>query len=158
VAILSSAVATVYSNKMTPFLTGKGLPAPAMKAASGSIGGTKDVLLIAQHMGRITQQQYDLVWTKAVASYMSSMHVATALSAGLVIVALIILIWRLPAQAEAVAWAAAPSGAAPLPEGELDALEADASSQIKDVDDRALAHGDVEVDVDGVRDITSGTN
>jgi hypothetical protein len=80
---------------------------------------------------------------------MVSFHVATALSAALVLIALVILLWRLPAKAEAVAWAAH-TGTGPAEEPTLDKLESNASTQIVDVDDRALAHGDVDVEVDGV--------
>jgi MFS transporter, DHA2 family, multidrug resistance protein len=135
VAVLSSAVATVYSNKMTTLLAGK-VPAPYFKAATGSIGGTKEVISRGLAAGRISQAQYDAVWNLAVKTYMSSFHVATAMAAVLVLIALVILLIWLPAKAEAVAWAAAaPTGA------DLTELESDAASQIHQVDDKALAHG-----------------
>jgi EmrB/QacA subfamily drug resistance transporter len=149
VAIISSVVATVYSNKMTPLLTGKGLPPEALHAATGSIGGTREVVLQAKSAGKIDAAQALAVTQAAKSSFMVSFHVATALSAGLVLLALLILLWRLPAKAEAVAWAAH-TGSGPAEEPTLDKLESNASTQIVDVDDRALAHGDVDVEVDGV--------
>jgi hypothetical protein len=99
--------------------------------------------------GKIDPAQALAVTQAAKSSFMVSFHVATALSAGLVLIALLILLWRLPAKAEAVAWAAH-TGTGPAEEPTLDKLESDAATQITDVDDRALAHGDVDVEVDGV--------
>jgi len=149
VAVLSSVVATVYSNKMTPILTGKPLPPAAFKAATGSIGGSFEVIKKLGETGKATPEQLLGFKQAAIDSFMVAFHTATALSAGLVVIALAILLWRLPAKAEAVAWAAQPASAA---DSDVDALEGSAAAQVTDVDDRALAHGDLDVTVEGVRE------
>jgi DHA2 family multidrug resistance protein-like MFS transporter len=110
VAILSSVVGTVYSNNMSPLLQGKGLPPEALAAATDSIGGTNEIADRLAASGTVPETLIDQLRQAANDSFMPALHTAAFVSAGLLVIAIaVVLIW-LPAKAEAVAWAGSHPG------------------------------------------------
>jgi hypothetical protein len=110
VAILSSVVGTVYSNNMGPLLAGKGLPPEALAAATDSIGGTNEVADRLAATGTAPAPLIDQLRQAANDSFMPALHTAAFVSAGLLVIAIaVVLVW-LPAKAEAVAWAGSHPG------------------------------------------------
>jgi len=113
VAILSSVVGTVYSNNMTPLLADKGLPPEALAAASDSIGGTTEVATALAKSGTVPPAAIDQLLQAANDSFMPALHAAAFVSAGLLVVAIAVVLFWLPAKAEAAAWTGSGSGKAP---------------------------------------------
>ena len=110
VAILSSVVGTVYSNNMSPLLAGKGLPPEALAAATDSIGGTNEVADRLAETGTVPAPLIEQLRQAANDSFMPALHTAAFVSAGLLVIAIaVVLVW-LPAKAEAVAWAGSHPG------------------------------------------------
>jgi len=105
VAIISSIVATVYFRKIDPVLPST-LPESLRGVASDSIGGAYEVAgkLVAQ--GKATAAQVAPLIDAANASFMTAFHVAAICSLVLLLSALTLIVLRLPAQAQAVAWGA----------------------------------------------------
>src|SRR6478609_8388353 len=104
VAILSSVVGTVYSNNMTPLLADKGLPPEALAAASDSIGGTTEVATALAKTGTVPQSAINQLLQAANDSFMPALHTAAFVSAGLLVTAIAVILFWLPAKAEAAAW------------------------------------------------------
>ena len=113
VAILSSVVGTVYSNNISPVLAGKGLPPEALTAATDSIGGTNEVADRLASSGTVPPSVVDQLRQVANDSFMPALHTAAFVSAGLLAVAIAVIVLRLPAKAETVAWAGSAPGAVP---------------------------------------------
>jgi hypothetical protein len=110
VAILSSVGGTVYSYNMSPLLQGKGLPPEALAAATDSIGGTNEVADRLAASGAVPAPLIDQLRQAANDSFMPALHTAAFVSAGLLVIAIaVVLVW-LPAKAEAVAWAGSHPG------------------------------------------------
>jgi len=105
VAILSSVVGTVYSNNMTPLLEGKPFPPEVLEAASDSIGGTNEVADRLAATGAVPASVIDQLRQASYDSFMPALHTAAYVSAGLLVIAIAVILLRLPAKAEAVAWA-----------------------------------------------------
>jgi EmrB/QacA subfamily drug resistance transporter len=115
VAVLSSVVAVVYSHNIDPLLAGKGLPPELVGAASDSIGGTNGVADALEQSGRVPAAAIEALRQAGNDAFMPALHMAALLSVVLLVLAVGIILWRLPARAEAVAWAGgteAPSDAA----------------------------------------------
>ena len=112
VAILSSVVGTVYSNNITPLISDKGLPPDALAAATDSIGGTTEVASALARNG-VPQSSIDQLLQAANQSFLPALHTAAFVSAGLLVIAIAVILLRLPAKAEAVAWAGSGPGSAP---------------------------------------------
>src|SRR6478736_4002845 len=143
VAILSSVVGTVYSNSMTPLLEGKPLPPEALQAATDSIGGTNEVADRLAASGSVPPAVVEQLRQAANDSFMPALHTAALVSAGLLVLAIIVILWRLPAKAEAVAWAGSGPGSAPT--GNQDAESRvhtvdEAAGDLEHIDDTPLAH------------------
>ena len=73
---------------------------------------------------------------------MPALHTAALVSAGLLVIAIAVILWRLPAKAEAVAWAGSGPGSAPA--GDQDAESRvhtvdEVSNDLPDVDSAPLA-------------------
>jgi len=113
VAILSSVVSTVYSNNMSPLLEGKPLPPEALQAATDSIGGTNEVADRLAATGSVPPAVIEQLRQAANESFMPALHTAALVSAGLLVIAIAVILWRLPAHAEAAAWAGSGPGSAP---------------------------------------------
>src|SRR6478672_156856 len=96
VAILSSVVGTVYSNNMTPLIEGKGLPPEAFAAATDSIGGTTEVASALAKTG-VPQSSIDQLLQAANQSFLPALHTAAFVSAGLLVIAIAVILLRLPA-------------------------------------------------------------
>jgi DHA2 family multidrug resistance protein-like MFS transporter len=102
VAVISSVVAVVYSDKVLPQVSS--LPAGARKAASDSIGGAYGVArLLPADAARSLQDV-------ANSAFMHALHAAALMAAALMLIALVIILLWLPAKAEAVAWGNRPAG------------------------------------------------
>jgi len=138
VAILSSVVGTVYGNNMGPLLQGKGLPPEALSAATDSIGGTNEVADRLATTGTVPSAAIEQLRQAANDSFMPALHAAAFVSAGLLIVAILVILLRLPAKAEAVAWA----GSHPGPSSPTTPGDGNAESRVHFVDEAGddLAH------------------
>ena len=74
---------------------------------------------------------------------MPALHTAALVSAGLLVIAIAVILWRLPAKAEAVAWAGSGPGSAPA--GNQDAESRvhsvdEAGNELADIDSTPLEH------------------
>ncbi len=147
VAILSSVVGTVYSNNMSPLLEGKPLPPEALQAATDSIGGTNEVADRLAASGSVPPAVVEQLRQAANESFMPALHTAALVSAGLLVIAIAVILWRLPAKAEAVAWAGSGPGSAPT--GNQDAESRvhsvdEAGNELADIDSTPLEHAPVD--------------
>jgi DHA2 family multidrug resistance protein-like MFS transporter len=113
VAVISSVVAARYSSAMSSALSGSPLPADLRDVASDSVGATYEVAERLQSSGQATLEQADQLRAAADAAYLPAFHVAAYMGVGLILLALVIFLIWLPAQAEAVAWQAGGSSAPP---------------------------------------------
>ncbi|MFN8169650.1 MAG: MFS transporter [Candidatus Nanopelagicales bacterium] len=141
VAIISSIVAVVYANNLTPKLEASALPADLQAVASDSIGSTFGVADKIDQLGTAPAGATAALRQAGIDAFMPSLHTAGFISFGLLLVALLIFVTRLPAKAEAVAWAGAPGGApaGPADSGSVEGDGApDAAHQVHVVDE----HGD----------------
>jgi EmrB/QacA subfamily drug resistance transporter len=114
VAILSSVVGTVYSNNIGPLLEGRGLPPEALSAATDSIGGTNEVADRLAASGGVPASAIEQLRQAANDSFMPALHTAAFVSAGLLVIAIAVILLRLPAKAETVAWTGSGPGSAPV--------------------------------------------
>jgi DHA2 family multidrug resistance protein-like MFS transporter len=114
VAILSSVVGTVYSNNIGPLLEGRGLPPEALSAATDSIGGTNEVADRLAASGAVPASTIEQLRQVANESFMPALHTAAFVSAGLLVIAIAVILLRLPAKAETVAWTGSGPGSAPV--------------------------------------------
>ncbi len=114
VAVISSVVATKYSGAMSTALEGSPLPPDLQSAATDSVGATYEVAAGLQASGRATAEQADMLRSAADAAFMPAFHVAAYMGLALLLMALVIILIWLPAQAEAVAWRAGGTSA-PVP-------------------------------------------
>jgi EmrB/QacA subfamily drug resistance transporter len=105
VAILSSVVAAVYSSNIDPVLAGKGLPPELLATASDSIGGTNAVADMLAASGQAPAAAIEALRQAGSEAFMPALHTAALLSVALLVTAVAIIVWKLPARAEAVAWA-----------------------------------------------------
>ncbi|MCU0264397.1 MAG: MFS transporter [Candidatus Nanopelagicales bacterium] len=104
VAIISSVVASKYSGSMSSALEGSPLPAELQATASDSVGATYEVASQLQASGRATAAQADALRAAADAAFLPAFHIAAYMGLALLLIALVIILIWLPAQAEAVAW------------------------------------------------------
>ena len=142
VAILSSVVGTVYSNNITPLISDKGLPPEALAAATDSIGGTTEVASALAKNG-VPQSSIDQLLQAANQSFLPALHTAAFVSAGLLVIAIAVILLRLPAKAEAVAWAGSGPGSAPTgdqsAENRVHTVD-EMSGELSHVEDSPLGH------------------
>jgi EmrB/QacA subfamily drug resistance transporter len=104
IAVLSSVVAVAYTNSIEGQPGIADLPQPLQGAVTDSIGGAYEATGRAVAAGALDPAQAAGIQSAAVDSFMGAFHLA-ALGAGLlVLIALILLLWRLPAEAEHAAW------------------------------------------------------
>lgn len=115
VAVISSVVATSYSGSMSDALEGSPLPADLQAVASDSVGATYEVADQLQASGQVTADQAEVLRSAGDAAFLPAFHTAAYLGLGLLLIALLIILIWLPAQAEAVAWKA--GGTSALPDG-----------------------------------------
>ncbi len=101
VAIVSTVVATLYTNQLRPSV--QQLPQGARDAALDDIQSAAGV---AQTIGGTTGQALK---DAADLAFLHALHWAAILSALMTFVAAVVILWRLPAEAETVAWAVAPA-------------------------------------------------
>ena len=113
VAILSSVVGTVYGNNIGPVLAGKGLPPEALTAATDSIGGTNEVADRLAASGTVPSSVVEQLRQVANDSFLPALHTAAFVSAGLLAIAIAVILLRLPAKAETVAWSGSAPGTSP---------------------------------------------
>jgi MFS family permease len=108
VAILSSVVGSVYRGRIGDTLAGSPLPANLRGPASDSIGATYEVAgrLAA---GGVPPAAVGRLEEAANQAFMPAFHAAAFVSAGLLIIAVILFAGWLPAKPETVDWAATPS-------------------------------------------------
>lgn len=104
VAVLSSLVAVAYSNSMESKPGIDQIPEPAREAITDSIGAAYEVVGRGLSGGQIQPAQAVAIQNAAVDSFMGAFHLAALASAVLVLIGLIVLVLRLPAQAEHAAW------------------------------------------------------
>lgn len=105
VAILSSVVASVYSHRISGDLRGTALPGNLQQAASDSIGATYEVAGQLAQRG-VPAAQIQRLLDAANSSFMPAFHLAALVAMGLLIVAVVVVLTRLPTQAETVDWSA----------------------------------------------------
>ena len=162
VATLSSVFSTVYSSKISSSvvdgLLGPGMPVDAreraVSAATESIGGAYGVADRLEAAGATAAA--DQLRLAAADAFMPALHTASFIALGLLVLALIVFLVWLPANAEAASWSAGGSVAPPsvVPGGRVEADgEADALHQVHLVveDPEHLAHVDeapLELDVE----------
>jgi MFS transporter, DHA2 family, multidrug resistance protein len=107
VAIVSSVVANLYASRLKPSVVD--LPPAARTAALDDIQAAAQVAAsIGGDKGQALKQAADL-------AFLHALHWAALLSALMSVVAAGVILWRLPAQAETVAWAAGATPAASAP-------------------------------------------
>ena len=99
VAVVSSVVATMYSNKLSPAVTA--LPSDARKAALDDI---QSAAVVAGQVGGTAGQQ---LFDAATTAFLHALHWAAILSGLMTLAALVVIQLRLPATAETAAWEAA---------------------------------------------------
>lgn len=104
IAVLSSVVAVLYSNSMesTPGLDQ--VPEPARAAMTDSIGAAYEVVGRGLDSGQLQPAQAVALQNAAVDAFMQAFHVAALASGVLVLIGLIVLALRMPAQPEHAAW------------------------------------------------------
>jgi len=147
VAILTSIEGTLYSNKIADRLSGIALPEQVKTALSDSVGATYYIAQSLQDKGTITAAQADALRQAGSEAFIPSLHVVAYISLAMLLIALLVYILWLPAQAEAVSWhsgsSAAPVAAAPggriEADGDPDALH---QAHLVDEDPEHLAHID----------------
>jgi hypothetical protein len=100
---------------MSDALEGSPLPADLRALASDSVGATYEVADQLQASGQVTADQAEVLRSAGDAAFLPAFHTAAFLGLGLLLIALLIILIWLPAQAEAVAWKA--GGTSALPEG-----------------------------------------
>jgi hypothetical protein len=137
VAIISSIVAVVYANNLAPVLEKTALPADLQAVATDSIGSTFGVAEAIDKAGTAPAGATDALRQAGIDAFMPSLHTAGFISLGLLIVALITFLTRLPANAEAVAWAGAggPGGEPAQGQGVVGDGAPDAAHQVHVVDE-----------------------
>jgi hypothetical protein len=140
VAIISSIVAVVYANNLTPVIEKSALPANLQAVATDSIGSTFGVADAIDKAGTAPAGATDGLRQAGIDAFMPALHTAGFISLGLLLVALVIFLTRLPANAEAVAWAGAgvPSAGPGAGSGVEGDGAPDAAHQVHVVDE----HGD----------------
>jgi EmrB/QacA subfamily drug resistance transporter len=104
IAVLSSLVAVSYSNSMQSAESIADLPTALQTPVTDSIGGAYEATSRAVGAGLLTPEQAAVIQSQAVDSFMTAFRLAAIGSALLILVALIVLLWRLPAQPEHAAW------------------------------------------------------
>lgn len=144
VAILSSVVGTVYSNNISPLLEGKGLPPEALSAATDSIGGTNEVADALSASGTVPASTVDALRQAANDAFMPALHTAAFVSAGLLVIAIAVILLRLPAKAEAVQWSGSAPSTNPNDDASSDATsDGDAEARVHLVDEAGDGLADV---------------
>ena len=118
VAVISSLVAVVYSNAMGNQEVVSKLPVSLQAPVTDSIGSAYEASGQAVAAGALQPAQAAAIQSAAVDSFMQAFHLVALSSAMLVLIALVGMLWRWPAQPEQVAWGA-DSGTAG-PEAEAD--------------------------------------
>jgi hypothetical protein len=104
IAVLSSLVAVVYSNSMAGKEGIGQLPQILQAPVTDSIGGAYEATGRAVAAGALQPEQAAAIEAAAVDSFMQAFHLAALASMLLVVLALAILVWRLPVQPEHAAW------------------------------------------------------
>ncbi|MEI2641052.1 MAG: MFS transporter [Candidatus Nanopelagicales bacterium] len=104
VAVLSSVVAVVYANSMNDTRGIDQLPDVLKTPVTDSIGGAYEATGRALAAGALQPEQASAIQNAAVDSFMQAFHLAAFASMVLVLVALLVLLLRLPAQPEHAAW------------------------------------------------------
>lgn len=104
VAVLSSLVAVVYSNAMASAAGISDLPAQLRGPVTDSIGAAYEATSRAVGAGVLQPEQAATIQSAAVDSFMHAFHLAALGSALLIVIALTVLLLRLPAQPEHAAW------------------------------------------------------
>ncbi len=107
VAFMSALVGAVYSDRIGPVLDGRGLPAPLLAAAKDSIGSAYGVADVLAASGQVPAAAVDALRQAANDAFMPAFHIAAYSAVGLLLLAVAVILWRLPAQAETVQWAGA---------------------------------------------------
>lgn len=106
VAVMSSVVASVYARDISAVLARTSMPDPVRAVATDSVGAAFDVAAQLQAAGRITAQEAQSLRDAGIAAFMPAFHAAIWIALALLLLALVIFLRWLPAQAEAVAWQA----------------------------------------------------
>lgn len=144
VAIIASIVGTVYSNQFTAKIEGLRLPGPVADLAADSIGATYEVAGRLQGTGKISAAQADGLRAAGTDAFMPAFHIASYIGVGLLLLALMIFLLWLPAQAEAVAWEQGPGGgpdAGPSPDAAHSVHVVDEDPEhLRRVDEAPLEH------------------
>jgi hypothetical protein len=109
IAVIASAVAVVYANGIEQKLPG--FPPEVVDQASDSIGATHGLINAAVEQGRVTVAQADALLAQADEVFLNSLGVASLLAVLLILTALVLVVLRLPATPEVVAWGANAEGA-----------------------------------------------
>ncbi len=104
IAVLSSVVAVAYSNTMDDKPGIAALPAQLQVPVTDSIGGAYEATGRAVAAGALEAQQAVAIQSAAVDSFMQAFHLAALGSALLILIALVVLLTRLPAEPEHAAW------------------------------------------------------
>jgi EmrB/QacA subfamily drug resistance transporter len=104
IAVLSSVVAVVYSNSMADKAGIAQLPPALQDPVTDSIGGAYEATGRAVAAGVLEPQQAQAIQAASVDSFMQAFHLSALGSALLILIALVVLLMRLPAQPEHAAW------------------------------------------------------
>lgn len=104
IAVLSSVVAVMYSNSMEGKQGIGQLPQVLKAPVTDSIGGAYEATGRAVAAGVLQPAQAVAIQSAAVDSFMQAFHLAALVSMLLVVLALAVLVWRLPVQPEHAAW------------------------------------------------------
>ena len=107
IAVISSVVAMIYSDRIAPALST--LPPDVAGTAEDSVGATYEV---AKQIGG---DAADALRTAGAEAFLGSLRWGALISAALAALALVLIVWRLPAKAEAVDWAGGLGGAGRAP-------------------------------------------
>jgi EmrB/QacA subfamily drug resistance transporter len=133
VAVMSSIISLVYVNRITPVINASPLPDSLKSTASGSIGATNGVADALAASGKVPAAAVQRLRQAGFDAFMPSLHWAAGLSVALMVVAVLLILWRLPAKAEAVAWTGSH-------ETDTDAVDAAHSVHVVSEESGDLAH------------------
>lgn len=106
VAIVSTIVATIYSNQMKLALSNAAISLPNQLAneVTDSVGSAFGATGALAQSGQLPTGLAGQIQELAIDSYMTSFHSAVLIGAAVVLVALIVMAWKMPKVSEVAAW------------------------------------------------------
>jgi len=116
VAAISTLVATIYSSQMNSALMNAAisLPGNATKEVTDSIGAAFGAAEGLTQSGLISAPVANQIQEFAIASYMTSFHTAVIVGAVIVLIALVVMAWKMPKVTTNAAWGQSETTSKPI--------------------------------------------